>query len=84
MLSLNTGKTKTHLLSLQNVVLDLLKQNLEKCGSAAGVLIEGFPRTADQAQQYNDLVSTCHMTCCHMINVLRVLAIYVASYIVRH
>ncbi|KAK2184381.1 hypothetical protein NP493_268g03045 [Ridgeia piscesae] len=40
----------------ENVVLDLLKQNLEKCGSAAGVLIEGFPRTADQAQQYNDLV----------------------------
>lgn len=40
----------------ENVVLDLLKQNLEKCGSAAGVLIEGFPRTAEQTQQYNDLV----------------------------
>ena len=52
------GSEQIRMLLLKDVVLDVLKRNIEKCGNATGVLIEGFPRTREQAQQYNDLVST--------------------------
>ena len=41
----------------KDVVLEVMKAYIEKCSSAAGVLIEGYPRTTEQALKYDNVVS---------------------------
>ena len=38
-------------------MLEVMKAYIEKCSSAAGVLIEGYPRTTEQALKYDNVVS---------------------------
>ena len=39
-------------------MLEVMKAYIEKCSGAAGVLIEGYPRTTEQVQKYDNVVST--------------------------
>ena len=51
-------KIKLILFSLQDMTMDILEKALVENKDAKGIVIEGYPRTLNQVQDYNKRVST--------------------------
>ena len=63
---------------VQETVLEVLKNNIELNCSARGVLIDGFPRTMQQLEQYETHVRTSLLICNIIFNcILQVLSVII-------
>ena len=54
---------KSDLFCFQDVALELLLEQLQKQRDLKGIIVEGYPRTVQQAQQYEKYVSTHAFIC---------------------
>ena len=53
-----------HVFPVKDVMLELLQQNIKLNSSARGILIDGYPRTMQQVEQYQMHVRIfSHMLC---------------------